>query len=249
MSISLPEHGDNGLLEAWTGQPELFDGLDLATSTVTAARNFLHTGKTVTSDERAAARIVAAASLGWSTRRISRELGHSRNTIAAVVRLAEKAGKVEPVKDRVLAAAAESIHSDIELGDQLAQKIREGLGGERALSELAAFRRGTWVGAGILADKGSPPPPSVAVQVNVGAGSVVQVVQEYATRLKGLTDSKSGAFQPETSANSAEPDALYPKSYPIDPNPSTSSPIPDSTGAPIDQERGEYATLVAYSSH
>ncbi len=188
-----PAHTDDDALEAYSGQPALFSMLDLSTPVVCAARSHVHTGSTVSADEREAARIIGLAALRWSERRIAEVTRHSRNTISAVLRLAERAGKVEPVKERVLAAAAAAIHSDIELGNQLAEDVRNGEP-DADLAGLASLRRSTWVGAGILADKGSAM-PSVQVQVNVGSGSVVQVVEDYRRRIASLAapDSESGA--------------------------------------------------------
>ncbi len=187
-----PSHTSDDALEAYTGQPALFSELDVSRPVVIAAREHVHTGTTVSADEREAARIIGLAALRWSERRIAESTGHSRNTIAAVLRLAERAGKVEPVKERVLAAAAAAIHSDIELGNELADDVRNGEPGAD-LAGLASLRRSTWVGAGILADKGAAP-VGVQVQVNVGSGSVVQVVEDYRRRLAGLAapDSESG---------------------------------------------------------
>ncbi len=183
--LPIPKNAD--LAAEYTGQPELFAMADVDRDTVSAARVFLHTGNTTARNAERAALIVAAASLGWSQRRIAQELGHSRNTVKAVLQLAEKAGKLEPVKERVLAAAADAIHSDIELGNDLADDVRSGNANEKDLAALASLRRATWVGAGILADKGAAPAAAGAgLTVHVGPGSVVQVVQDYATRLKQL---------------------------------------------------------------
>ena len=183
---------DTELVAEWTGQPALFSDLPIDVPTVRAGRDFLHTGSTVSRHEQDAARIVACAALGWSNRRIARELGHHQATVAAVLRDAAKHGKVEAVKDRVLSAAAAAIHSDIELGDELADRIRAGDEGVD-LGQLAALRKSTWVGAGILADKGGP--AAAPVTIHAGPGSVVQVVQDYAARLRSLVapDSQSGA--------------------------------------------------------
>lgn len=177
------------LVEEWTGQMELFERAFLDLGVVQGAREHVHTGKIVGKDHEAAARIVALASMGWSERRIADHVKHSRNTVRAVLRLAEKSGKVEPLKDRVLAAAANAVHADIELGNDLADKVRAGVDSAPGLGELASFRKSSWVGAGILADKQGPAPgpATINVQVNVG-----QVVAEYAGRLKRLADSESG---------------------------------------------------------
>lgn len=183
----MPAGADGDALEAFTGQPALFAGLDCDLPTVNAARQFFHTGTTTTQHEQDAARIVAAASLGWSVRKIARELRHSRNTVAAVLRLAESAGKVEPVQRRVLAAAAAAVHADIEEGNRMIEEAET----PQEVSAAAALRRSTWVGVGILADKVAPGQPSITV--NVGAGSVVQVVQDYARELAALSSADSAS--------------------------------------------------------
>lgn len=179
---------DLDVVDLVTGQPQLFSSSDLCPEVLKGAREFIHSGVTTFRDAQSAARIIAAASLGWSERRIARELGHGRDTVHAVLRLAEQAGKVRPVKERVLAAAAAALHSDIELGNEEAERVRNG---EGDLAGLAALRRSTWVGAGILADKGAADRP--AVVVNVASGSAVQVVQEYASRLARLTGASDSA--------------------------------------------------------
>lgn len=184
-------------MEAFTGQPELLRLVDVDQPTVQAARRFLHTGTTVLKDEQRAAAIVAAAALGWSNRRIARELGHSQDTVRAVLRLAEAAGKVGAVKERVLASVAAAIQADIELGNEIAGQIRDAVdSGEgvkpEMLSGLAAFRKAGWVGAGILADKGNAAGPASITIVNQG-DAVVNVVADYAKKLAqlGAADSAS----------------------------------------------------------
>jgi hypothetical protein len=192
MSSALPMPTDGDALEAFTGQPDLLALVDVSAPTVEAARRFLHTGKTTLRDERAAAAICAAAALGWSNRKIARDLGHSQDTVRAVVRLAEQAGKVGAVKDRVLASVAQAIQSDIELGNELAEKVSNGDDDAPDLAALAAFRKAGWVGAGILADKGAAAGPASVTIINQG-DAVVNVVQDYAARLAKLaaTDSAS----------------------------------------------------------
>lgn len=207
--LSLTSDVAGDALEAFTGQPELLALVEVDQPMVQAARAFLHTGKTTVRNEQKAAAIVAAASLGWSNRKIARDLGHSQDTVRAVLRLAEQAGKVGAVKDRVLAAAAEAVHADIDLGNELAERVREG--GEDApdLGQLAAFRKAGWVGAGIIADKPAAGPASITI-VNQGDG-VVNVVQEYAERLRRLASADSASVVidavPVSSAASMPDDA------------------------------------------
>jgi hypothetical protein len=210
MAQLLPAHTDDEAIEALTGQRALFSLCDVSSPVVEAARRHIHTGTTVAGDEREAARIIGLAALGWSERRIAESTSHSRNTVAAVLRLAEKAGKVEPVKDRVLACAAAAIHSDIELGNTLADQVRDG-DGDVALGELASLRRSTWVGVGILADKEGP--RATSITVNVGSGSVVQVVEDYGRRLAALTaqtDTESGVRSEQSQAITVQCGAVMP---------------------------------------
>lgn len=197
-TLPLPEREDE-LVEVVSGQPELFSGLDVDAKLVQAAREHLHihNAHTVSRDHQAVARIIAAAQLGWPIRRIAEQLGHSRHTVRAILRMAEREGKVAPMRERVLAAAAESVHEDIAYGDRLRERAEAGE--DVDIGALAALRRSTWIGAGILADKGAARP---AVEVNVqvaGAGTQV-VVQEYAQRLRQLAppESESGVPQPNT---------------------------------------------------
>jgi hypothetical protein len=217
-----PAHTGDDALEAYSGQPVLFSELDVSRPVVIAARAHVHTGTTVSADEREAARIIGLAALRWSERRIAETTGHSRNTVSAVLRLAERAGKVEPVKERVLAAAAAAIHSDIELGNQLADDVRNGEAGAD-LASLASLRRSTWVGAGILADKGTSS-PTVQVNVQVGSGSVVQVVEDYRRRQAAMLapDSESGAVMPEVQQIQGESAPVMPDVMPAQPDSSRS---------------------------
>ena len=190
-TLPLPEREDE-LVEVVSGQPELFSALDVDAKLVQAAREHLHVhnAHTVSRDHQAVARIIAAAQLGWPIRRIAEQLGHSRHTVRAILRMAEREGKVAPMRERVLAAAAESVHEDIAYGDRLRERAEAGE--DVDIGALAALRRSTWIGAGILADKGARPAVEVNVQV-AGAGTQV-VVQEYAQRLRQLAppESESG---------------------------------------------------------
>jgi hypothetical protein len=196
--MSLPIPTDAGdLVASLTGQPALFSDLDVSVEVVRAGRDYLHTGTTTSAHHDSAAKIIAGAVMGWSERKIARDLGHSRNTVAAVLRDAVRSGKVEPVKERVIAAAAAAIHSDIERGNDLMEEAET----PQDIAAVAGLRRSTWVGAGILADKGGAAGPA-SVVVNVGAGSVVQVVEGYAARLKAL------AVDYESKANTTKPEGI-----------------------------------------
>lgn len=215
-TLTLPKDTTD-LVEALTGQPELFSILEVNADVVRAARDFVHTGTTVSRDAQSVVHILAGASLGWSERRIAEQTHHSRNTVRAVLRLAEKNGKVEPVKERVLAAMAEAVHSDVELGNELADRARESKSLE-VVQTLAQLRRSTWVGGGILADKdvrpasGSGPAPSgVNVQVNL-------VVQEYARR---LADCQSGGLGVKGQQSQGMTVEVMPVVMPIDPETTT----------------------------
>lgn len=231
MSAALPLPESSALVEWATGQPELFSALELDVEIVKAARVFLHTGKTTCRNEEAVAKIVAAASLGWSQRRIADQLGHSRATVGAVLERAAEAGKVEPLKDRVLAAAGNAIHDDIEMGSELLAAWRGG--SSRAdLGEIASFRRATWVGAGILADKEGPKQTSVTV--NVSGGSVVQVVAEARDRVAKIgrfSDSESGASIDIPAVISHDAPSVIPHLPPADPKTQPApAPVPDLAG-------------------
>ena len=184
-----------------SGQPGLFSGLDCNVSVVRAARDYIHTGSTTSRHHQDAAKIIAAAALGWSERKIARKLGHSRNTVGPVLRAAERAGKLEPVRERVVAAVAAAVHADIEKGNAMAENYLK----PDALAALASFRRATWVGAQILAEKVLAPQASVTV--NVGPGSVVQVVQEYQARLDQLRNATPSRTTPTLSSDGESVDA------------------------------------------
>lgn len=229
--MSLPIPSDAGdLVASLTGQPALFSDLDVSVDVVRAGRDYLHTGTTTSSHHESAAKIIAGAVMGWSERKIARELGHSRNTVAAVLRDAVRSGKVEPVKERVIAAAAAAIHSDIERGNDLIESAAT----PQDIAAVAGLRRSTWVGAGILADKGATAGPS-SVVVNVGAGSVVQVIEGYAARLAAL---KPSAVDYESSGKSPIAEEIEVNAEVRadgDTRPAGEAVVADRPGSPADQ--------------
>ena len=200
-------------------QAELF-GCDVNTSVLLGGKSYLHTGSTVSSDERAAAEIIGLASMGWSLRKIAEKTGHSRNTVAMVARMGEKGGKLEPLGDRLRAQALDAVHSDVELGNSLAEQVRT-CGGmearERMVSSLAALRRSCWVGIKDLAGV-VPGQVGAAVQVNVTVQGAAVTVEEYAGRLRSLgVDCESD----KTSPIARESGQLYPAVCPVASDPGT----------------------------
>jgi len=109
-TLALPE-GTADVVGVMTGQPELFRELQVDVEVVRGARVFLHSGKTTFQHEAQAAKILQAAALGWSQRRIAEVLRVGRDTVRAVVRLAVQAGKMRPVKEVVLEAVGEAAAS------------------------------------------------------------------------------------------------------------------------------------------
>jgi hypothetical protein len=259
--MSLPLSEDRAdLVEAWTEQPELFSRLDVDVPVVRAARDFIHSGKTTTRQSELCALIIGATALGWSYRKIAAEYHVSRNTVKAVVQVAEKSGKVEPVRERVLAAVAESALADVELGNQVADVIRrklvEGDGADRLLSGLASLRRATGGIAAEMMGQTLPAGIGPAVTVNVtGPGSSVQVVEEYAGRLARLQNQAAArpgrdqvvqipTLEIESGDNTANPAGTRPepeahvKSHVEPPSPAAQEPAPNINPAAPDRPPG-----------
>lgn len=137
------------LADQLKSQPDLFPSngeQPVEIEVVRAAQRFPFTGTTVVRDERRALAIAVARLAGVSKRRIARELGCSRNTVDLVVEVLEKAGKLEPVKERLpglLARAAEDA----------TEWIRELIDKGEVSTEVAATIKALGVVAGIGADK------------------------------------------------------------------------------------------------
>lgn len=187
MANPLPEQSEE-MVACISGQPELFSVLGIDPDVVSAAQTVAeHNGNTTLKHHRDAAAIISALSLGWSDRRIARELQHGEKTVRAIRLRLTKDGKLTAAKEVALDAAGQSLLADVELGNELLEEIRTLDGDARAklLAGYASLRRAEGVRAGILADKGGSGRPAL-VQVNVSAGSVVQVVEDYAARLADL---------------------------------------------------------------
>ncbi len=137
------------LADQLKAQPDLFPASGeqpVEVEVVRAAQRFPFTGTTVARDERRALAIAVARLAGVSKRRIAKELGCSRNTVDLVVEVLEKAGKLEPVKERLpglLARAAEDA----------TEWIRELIDKGEVSTEVAATIKALGVVAGIGADK------------------------------------------------------------------------------------------------
>lgn len=137
------------LADQLKAQPDLFPASGeqpVEIEVVRAAQRFPFTGTTVARDERRALAIAVARLAGVSKRRIAKELGCSRNTVDLVVEVLEKAGKLEPVKERLpglLARAAE------DATEWIRELIEDGV----VSTEVAATIKALGVVAGIGADK------------------------------------------------------------------------------------------------
>lgn len=137
------------LADQLKSQPDLFPTSGeqpVEIDVVRAAQRFPFTGTTVARDERRALAIAVARLAGVSKRRIAKELGCSRNTVDLVVEVLEKAGKLEPVKERLpglLARAAE------DATEWIRELIEDGV----VSTEVAATIKALGVVAGIGADK------------------------------------------------------------------------------------------------
>jgi hypothetical protein len=91
------------LMESATEQRPLFGDSQLPerSDLLGMVRGFQHTGKTTCKNEGLCWSICEDVLLGLSMRFIARKYCVSRNTIAAIVELMEKTGKMEPLKRRL----------------------------------------------------------------------------------------------------------------------------------------------------
>ncbi len=88
------------LAAALVEQPALFDFPAVEAGAVAEARSWAeHTGTTAVRDQGRVARVVATWLQTHSVRRTAELVGMSRNTISAMLRVLEQAGKLEPLKE------------------------------------------------------------------------------------------------------------------------------------------------------
>lgn len=164
------------LVQRLTEQPELF-ALDPETiSLVRAVRTYQPTGERITHDEEKVAGIVLGKLLGWSDRRIAREVAVGRNSIGPAVIALEARGVLEPLKDRCRRWLGE-------LTEQTILRAREELGAEKT---DAALLRSLWVGAGIGTDKmGDQAPAQSHQHLHIHSEAAAESVRDLVRRLRG----------------------------------------------------------------
>jgi len=132
-------------------QPELFDAPE-DREILREAREclsggvFAFTGSTVQKDERRAMRIVILRLAGVSKREIARRIGCSRNVIDAVMEQMERAGKVEPIKDRLPKLLGQ-------MAEDAAERARDLIHEGDISNETAGMLKSLGVLAGIGSDK------------------------------------------------------------------------------------------------
>lgn len=156
------------------------------------AKRYVHNGKTATRDEERCFKICEALCMGYSHRSIAKRFHTSRHTIAAIVTVLEKAGKLAPLKKRlahkaglVIEAGLDAIHEKIHDGTLPAQSLPIVVG-------VISDKKGDW-------DATTDQP----TEQNGNLVTAEQLAQDYANlkRLKGTTlppaDSQSGETPPK----------------------------------------------------
>ncbi len=112
--------------EDWRVQALLFDEVDLGSELLSIEQDRAankHTGTTLARRTELRDAICVRLVEGVSQRRIAREFGVSRNTLARLAQLLEASGKMEPYKKRMSAKFAEVIEAGTDL---LLQKLEDG---------------------------------------------------------------------------------------------------------------------------
>lgn len=156
MNLALPPASGrldfSTLAEHLGSQLEMFvydeDPQPIEADTVQAARIFAFSGRTTCNGKHEARALTMAAMrlAGISKRKIARSLECSRNTIDAVMDHLERAGKIEPLKERLprlLGATAEDA----------AERARELIQDGEVSTEVASMLKALGVIAGIGSDK------------------------------------------------------------------------------------------------
>lgn len=183
------------LAESISDQPELFAAPDV--SSVRAAREYAHTGNWTVKDGRRVALIVSAWLNTGSLRKTAQLCSVSRNTVSAVLRILENAGKLEPLKERFARAR-------LEVGmEQLAWM--EEIIASRDIEAAQVLKAG-WVGVGIVSDKeAAAPPAAMHLHVHQVATADADPVREYERLLRAaratVVDVESAASGVNTTPN------------------------------------------------
>jgi hypothetical protein len=176
------------------GQPELFGSAAIFTpdeaNLIRTSLTYKHNGRTATRDEQRCLAIAAARLSGWSDRRIAEQMHVSRHTISRVVEYLERAGKLAPLKDRVLRGLGEVAESAV-------NRLREQLEDTDTLDpEMAGMIKSLSILAGIGADKlAAPAVGDLHLHLHqAGAGPTsAESANEYFEKLRRIQpDSKSG---------------------------------------------------------
>jgi transposase-like protein len=182
-------------------QPELFDAPEDREILAEAKRSlsggiFAFTGSTVQKDERRALQIAILRLSGTSKREIARRIGCSRNVIDAVIEQLERAGKIEPLKDRLprlLGAMAEDA----------AERARDLIHDGDISNQTAGMLKSLGVLAGIGADK------SAAAQSISGDLHLHQHVHlGDADPLRDYLSQRAQALATESNAGGSAPKSL-----------------------------------------
>ena len=230
MSTSMPIANLADLAEAISDQPSLFAAPDARA--IRVAKEFVHTGVRASRDQKLLSNIVGAWLRSGSMRRTAEEVGVSRNTVSAVIRILEASGRLEPLKTRFE-------RERLETGMEQLNWVREVIE-SRDLEAAAVVLKPGWVGIGIVSDKeAAQPPASLHLHVHQGpTADQADPVAEYERLLRrarsaAVIDVESAVCPPKALPpnDSVPPATAKATTSPSIPTPSTP---PDADLAPGD---------------
>src|SRR5262245_56402734 len=222
-------------------QPELFDRhqLPIESDTVTAARVFACSGRTIcNSKHEARALTIAALRLaGVGKKEICRQLSCHSSTVDAVMIELERQGKIETAKDRLPRLLA---NTALEAGEWAREIIEE----RKISSDRAAMVRALGVVAGIGSDKAAAVAPAGDLHLHQhvhleGADPMKDYLKQRAAALATDSNSAGGTAKPLMESATAQwaaalaaccPAEIGVEAVPAEPSVSTPGEPPTGTG-------------------
>jgi len=131
----------DALADAASRAPDLFAGIDTV-PIVRSTKEYLHTGKAITADQRLAEQVAVMRAAGLTLREIARRTGRGTNTIMAALTELEKSGVLETAKEVVERRLAHLVEGAME--DVASLQDKEYL----TDTEVGRLKAG-WVGVGV----------------------------------------------------------------------------------------------------
>jgi transposase len=181
---------------AIAAQPDLFRDFS-AVQVVRATRNYLHTGRAVTDDEKVAAKVAALRAGGFSLRAIAKQTGYGRNTITAAVEELERQGKVEPAKEVVGRRLGMLVEDQME-------RVSELLGKSKLTDGEVGELKAGWVGVGVGLTHMGAAKPAVVQHQHIHAVMPASPVDEYLKSLQASSAMQADGFDRKPLISSVE---------------------------------------------